>query len=112
MWDIPPVLVINSKDDGMSAELLTEYDATLDSKKRFVVRGLPGFNHYHVKVFKDPKSEGYTLKMEPRVLAGLDQLSEKTLRMMDAAMKNIAKGVASEPVDIEKMKELADDLPD
>ncbi len=96
----------------MSAELLTEYDATLDSKKRFVVRGLPGFNHFHIKVFKDPKSKGYTLKMEPRVLASLDQLSEKTLRMMDASMKNIAKGVVGEPVDIKEMKRLADALPD
>jgi hypothetical protein len=96
----------------MSEELLTEYDATLDSKKRFVVRGLPDFNHFHVKIFKDPKKEQYTLKMEPRVLASLDQLSEKTLSMMDSAMKNYAKGKVSEAVDIKKMKAIADALPD
>ena len=96
----------------MSAKLLTEYDAALDSKKRFVVRGLPAFNHFHVKVFKNPKREEYTLKMEPRVLASPDQLSEKTLRMMDSAMKNLARGLAGEPVNIKKMKRLADALPD
>lgn len=96
----------------MATKLLTEYDATLDSKKRFVIRGLPNFNHFHVKVFKDPNREEYTLKMEPRVLASLDQLSEKTLRMMDSAMENYAKGNVGDVIDLTKMKELADGLPD
>ena len=96
----------------MSSELLTEYDATLDSKRRFVVKGVPAFKHFHVKVFKDPKNAGYTFKMEPRVLASLDQLSEKTLRMMDRAMRNFADGDVSEPVDLKEIKRLADGLPD
>jgi hypothetical protein len=96
----------------MASKLLTEYDATMDTKKRFVVRGLPAFNHFHVRVFKDRKSNNYTLKMEPRVLARLDQLSAKTLRMMDSAMMNYAKGVVGEPIDLAKMKGLSDALPD
>ena len=96
----------------MAAELLSEYDTTLDSKKRFVVRGLPAFKHFHVKIFKDPKSSGYTFKMEPRILASLDQLSEKTLRMMDKSMKNYGNGVVSEPVDVDEMKRISDALPD
>jgi hypothetical protein len=45
-------------------------------------------------------------------LAALDQLSAKTLRMMDHGMKNLGKGLASEPRDVKKMKDLADGLPD
>ena len=98
----------------MSAELLTEYDATLDQKRRFVLRGLPLFNHFHVSVYRERKGrkEAYTLKMQPRVLASLDQISAKTLRMLDSSMKNFAKGVASEPVNVKKLKESADALPD
>jgi hypothetical protein len=96
----------------MTAKLVSEYDATLDSKKRFVIRGLPPFGHFHVKVFKDPNKEEYTLKMEPRVLASLDQLSEKTLRMMDTAMENYAKGIRSKPIDTDEMRKIADALPD
>ncbi len=84
----------------MAEELLTEYDTTIDTKKRFVIRGIPAFNHFHVKVFRDRKKASYTLKMEPRVLASLDQLSEKSLRMIDNSMKNINKGVASEPINL------------
>jgi len=96
----------------MKTELLSEYDATIDSKKRFVVKGLPAFNHYHVKVFKEIGTDVYTLKMEPRVLASLDQLSEKTLRMMDKSMKNFKKGIAGEPVDLDKVKKITDEVQD
>jgi len=60
----------------MSTELLTEYDATLDTKRRFVVKGLPPFKHYHVRVYANEKG-AITLKMEPQVLAKLDQLFGK-----------------------------------
>jgi hypothetical protein len=91
----------------MSTELLTEYDATLDTKRRFVVKGLPPFKHYHVRVYSDEKG-AITLKMEPQVLAKLDQLSANTLRMMDKSMKNLAKGIAGKPVDLEELKRYAD----
>jgi hypothetical protein len=91
----------------MPAELLTEYDATLDTKRRFVVRGLPAFNHYHVRVYTGDKGT-FTLKMEPQVLAKLDQLSANTLHMIDKSMKNFAKGVVGKPIDLEKLKRYAD----
>jgi len=96
----------------MSAELLTEYDATLDKKRRFVVRGLPPFSHFHVSVYKKNrgKKSTYTLKMEPRVLASLDQLSVNTLRMLDSSMNNFSKGKVSEHVDLEKVRKIADAL--
>jgi hypothetical protein len=92
----------------MPAELLTEYDATLDTKRRFVVRGLPAFTHFHVRVYTGDKGT-YTLKMEPQVLAKLDQLSTNTLHMIDKSMKNFAKGVAGKPITLEKLKRYADD---
>jgi hypothetical protein len=91
----------------MSAELLTEYDATLDTKRRFVVKGVPPFKHYHVRVYAN-ENGAITLKMEPLVLAKLDQLSANTLHMMDKSMKNFAKGIAGNPVDIEELKRYAD----
>ena len=91
----------------MSAELLTEYDATLDTKRRFVVRGLPPFKHYHIRVYTNDKG-AFTLKMEPQVLAKLSQLSANTLHMMDKSMKNLAKGVVGKPVDLEELKRYAD----
>lgn len=91
----------------MSAELLKEYDTTLDTKRRFVVRGLPAFKHYHVRVYTNDKG-AFTLKMEPQILAKLDQLSANTLHMMDKSMKNFAKGVVGKPVDLEDLKRHAD----
>ena len=91
----------------MSAALLIEYDATLDTKRRFVVRGLPPYKHYHVRIYANDKG-AYTLKMEPQVLAKLDQLSANTLHMMDKSMKNFAKGIAGNPVDLEELKRSAD----
>ncbi len=91
----------------MSTELLTEYDATLDTKRRFVVKGLPPFKHYHIRVYANDKGT-ITLKMEPQVLAKLDQLSANTLRMLDKSMKNLAKGMAGNPVDLDELKQYAD----
>ena len=42
----------------------------------------------------------------------LNQLSEKTIYMMDKAMKNLADGKVSEPVDIDEIRKIADELPD
>jgi hypothetical protein len=37
-------------------------------------------------------------------------ISEKTLRMMDKAAINLRDGKAAEPVDLEKIREIADSL--
>jgi len=91
----------------MSTELLAEYNAKLDTRRRFVVRGLPPLKHYHVRVYSGKKG-AFTLEMEPQVLAKLDQISVKTLRMMDKSMKNLAKGIAGKPVDLEELKRYVD----
>ena len=48
-----------------TTELLTEYDATLDTKRRFVMRGFPTVKHYHVRVYGGKKGRSL-LKWNPR----------------------------------------------
>ena len=94
----------------MAAELLKEYDTTLDSKSRITVRWQSKkslFKNYHVKIYKD----GHVV-LEPRVLVHPDQISKKTLKMMDMAIDNYAKGNRSEPIDIDAMRKLADGISD
>ena len=86
----------------MSAQLQREYDATLDSKNRFTLRGSP-FNHYHVKHFKSGR-----VVLEPRVLARPDQLSKKTLRMLDRSIQNFAKGVVGKAIDLDDLRQYSD----
>ena len=88
----------------MKTELLREYNVELDKKNRMTIRGNPGFNNYHVSVFKDGK-----IVMEPRYLARLDELSEKTLRMIDESAKNLANGLSGKPVDFSEFGELLDE---
>lgn len=93
----------------MKTELLKEYNVELDKKKRMTIRGNLGFKNYHVRIFNNGK-----ITMEPQVLVKPDdeEISEATLRMMDSAMENLAKGIVSEPVDLNEMMRLADELPD
>jgi hypothetical protein len=91
----------------MKTKLLKEYNIELDKKKRITIRGNTGFKNYHVCIFNDGK-----VVMEPRVLVKPFEISEATLRMMDSAMENFAKGIVSEPVDVNEMMRLADELPD
>ena len=76
--------------DGVS----TMYDAKVDSKKRITLRNAR-FEYYNVKEFQDG-----SILLEPRELAVPFGVSEKTLAMMDAAMRNIERGKVSDPVDL------------
>ena len=88
----------------MKELLLKEYNVELDKKNRMTIRGDLGFNNYHVSVFKSGK-----IVMEPRYLARLDELSEKTLRMIDESAKNLAKGKSGKPVDFSELKEIIEE---
>ena len=85
----------------METELLKEYNVELDKKNRMTIRGNLGFNNYHVSVFKNGK-----IVMEPRYLARLDELSEKTLHMIDESARNLAKDLSGKPVDFSEFGEL------
>jgi len=90
------------------AELLKEYDTTMDAKHRITVRNVKRlYKNYHVRVYGDGQ-----ILMEPRVLVHPKYVSKRTLRMMDKAMDNFAKGIVSEPVDTNELRKIADALPD
>ena len=92
----------------MPVAVLKEYDTTLDTKHRITVRSVPKlYKNYHVRVYSDGR-----IQMEPRVLVDPKFISKRTLRMMDNAVKNISKGVASKPIDTKEMRMVADALPD
>jgi hypothetical protein len=76
--------------------LIKEYEAKLDIKKRFTLRGAK-FNYYKVKVYSDGHIE-----LEPRVLVPTDNISKKTLSMMDKSIKNLKDKKVSDPIDFEK----------
>ena len=85
----------------MKSELLKQYNVELDQKRRMTIRGNTGFSNYHVSIFKNGK-----IVMEPRYLAKLDELSEKTLHMIDKSILNLSKGNAGEPVDFSELPEI------
>ncbi|MCR5826333.1 MAG: hypothetical protein K6G54_07190 [Oscillospiraceae bacterium] len=70
------------------------YDAKVDSKRRITLRNAR-FEYYNVKEYSDGR-----VLLEPRELAVPFCVSEQTLAMMDAAMKNLSDGAVSEPVDL------------
>lgn len=80
----------------MSATLVKEYEAHLDTKKRITLRGAE-CDYYAVKTFSD----GHVL-LEPRVLVPPDAVSKKTLKSMDKAAKNFKQGKVSEPVELDR----------
>lgn len=74
--------------------IVKEYDAKIDTKKRITLRG-SSYEYYHVIEFPNGKIE-----LEPRVLVEPFDISEDTLRMVDASMENLKKGEVSKPIDL------------
>jgi len=86
-----------------ATEKKKEYDAKLDSKKRLTIRGART-EYYHVTEFEDG-----SVKLSPRKLIHPDEISKRTLEMMDKAMKNLEEGEVSKPVDMEELEKLLED---
>lgn len=82
--------------------IVKKYDAKLDDKKRITIRDSK-YDFYHVEEFEDG-----TLVLKPRVLVDPNEISEKTLRMMDKSMKNLKNGIVSKPIELEKYLKLTD----
>lgn len=84
------------------AQATKEYDARLDSKKRITLRGAQTM-YYRVREKKDG-----TIELSPRVLVHPDEISKKTLSMVDSSVEQLKKGNASKPVDLTELNELLD----
>jgi hypothetical protein len=79
-----------------------EYDARLDSKKRITLRGAQTL-FYRVR----EKTDG-TIELSPRVLVHPDEISAKTLAMIDQSVVNLKKGKVSKAVDMDELDKLLD----
>jgi hypothetical protein len=77
--------------------IVKEYDTKIDSKNRFVLRN-PRYKNYHVK-----ELENGQVILEPRVLVHPDEISKKTLNMMDKAIENLKKGKVGKKIDLDSI---------
>ena len=75
--------------------VVKEYEAKLDNKHRITIRGAY-FEYYKVKEYGD----GH-LELLPRVLVDPNEISLKSLNMMDKSIENLKKGTVSEPINLE-----------
>lgn len=71
----------------MKNTVIQEYDVSLDTKKRCVIRGVPTISKYHVQVWKTGK-----IVMEPRVLVPVSDLSEEAQGRLLETIKNFKAG--------------------
>jgi hypothetical protein len=79
-----------------SSAIQREYDARVDAKRRLTIRGAI---HEYFRVVH--RKDG-TILLKPRALVDAP-VSGRTLRAMDAAMKNLRAGKQSKPVDLKKL---------
>ena len=90
-WEFPQINIII-----MPEKILKKYTAKLDSKKRMTIRDAES-EYYEVNIFK----KGYII-MRPKVLVDAEEISSKTLNMMDKSVSNFKKRKSSTPVDFQK----------
>lgn len=86
------------------SNIVKEYDALLDRKNRITIRGGSTFSNFHVSMYSDGK-----IVLEPRYLAKPDELSKKTLEMIESSANNLAKGIAGKPIDLSKLKDISNE---
>lgn len=75
--------------------VVKEYEAKLDNKHRITIRSTD-FQYYKVKEYGD----GH-LELLPRVLVDPNEISVKSLNMMDKSIENLKKGNVSEPINLD-----------
>lgn len=75
-------------------EITRQYDVHLDMKKRVTLRNAT-YQYYNVKEYTNG-----CIILEPRELTRPREISERTLREMDQAVRNFKSGKVSEPVDL------------
>ena len=80
-------------------ELLREYDAKVDNKKRVTIRETT-YEYFHIKQYKDG-----SILLEPRVLVEPNKISKNTLKMMDTSIRNYKKGKTSKAINLEEFSD-------
>lgn len=74
--------------------VVAERDVKLDAKKRVTLSGAE-YEHYRMIQYDDGR-----IVLEPRVLVHPEEISARTLDAMDIAMRNLERGLVSEPVQL------------
>ena len=88
----------------MKNTVLAEYDVSLDTKKRCVIRGVPKISKYHVQVYKSGR-----IILDPMVLVPLKNLSERTRTMLISSIKNLKEGRSGDKFNPREFPELIDE---
>ena len=78
----------------MSTAAQGRYHAHLDAKKRLTLRGAK-YEYYEVREY-----DNGVILLEPRELVLPDNISKRTLQMMDESIRNLDAGNVSAPIDI------------
>lgn len=80
-------------------EVIMEYDAKMDSKRRITLRNT-SYQYFHVQMNKDG-----SILLNPRVLIDPIEIDKKTLDMIDKSMENYSKGIVSKPINLKNIKD-------
>jgi hypothetical protein len=75
-----------------------QYTAKLDSKRRLVIRDSAPYEQYLVRHL-----DNGVIELRPQVTVDVASISENTLRMIEASMENLKRGVVSPPVDLDEV---------
>ena len=75
-------------------EAVKNYDVHIDSKKRVTLRGAR-YQYYNVREY-----DNGCIILEPRELAIPEEISSRTLSIMDQAIRNFKRSQVSDPVDL------------
>lgn len=78
----------------MQAVIKGRYQAHLDAKKRLTLRGAK-YDYYEVQEY-----DNGIILLEPRELVRPEEISKRTLQMMDKSIRNLSAGKVSTPIDL------------
>jgi hypothetical protein len=82
----------------MAEKIKKEYTARIDSKNRLTLRGAK-HSFFKVKVFDTGK-----VILSPQILLDVEEIPEKTLKTIEASVKNYKSGKVSKPLNLTKYK--------
>lgn len=80
----------------MKSGVVKEYTTKIDSKNRITIRDAQ-FVNYKVSVYDDGR-----VLLNPRVLIDPNEISEKSLKMLDKSVKNFKEDRASKQIKIDE----------
>ncbi len=87
-----------TSEKGAGAVPARSYETKLDQKKRVVLRGA---RHKYYEVREEANG---SFHLTPKQLVDIEPISALSLAMLDSAIANFKKSIASEPIDLTALK--------